>query len=162
MFQKINKSKNKCHFFIGENTNLLESIISNILQDAIQSGETIHFTSGKYATEGSKTAKYVVIDYVDAELHPRRQQTIINELIHLYPVAKIICGTNSPFVLNSSDNSIVYNLDLESFTEPKTIEHKQKIETGTRIVSGVKSHKMTSDEWDNMAKMFPNCRSLFY
>lgn len=73
-------------------------------------------------TAGSKydMPGFVLIDEVDAHLHISLQKNILPTLTTLFPKIQFIVTTHSPFVLNSIDNVVVY--DLETKTLVNTAE----------------------------------------
>ena len=73
-------------------------------------------------TAGSKydMPGFVLIDEVDAHLHLSLQKNILPTLTTLFPKIQFIVTTHSPFVLNSIDNVVVY--DLETKTLVNTAE----------------------------------------
>lgn len=52
----------------------------------------------------------VIIDEIDAHLHVTLQRKILTFLDETYPNVQFIVSTHSPFVLQSVDNSIIYDL----------------------------------------------------
>ena len=69
----------------------------------------------KYDMQG-----FVLIDEVDAHLHLSLQKNVLPTLTALFPKIQFIVTTHSPFVLNSIDNAVVY--DLENRTLVNTAE----------------------------------------
>ena len=61
-----------------------------------------------YATEG-----IVVIDEIDTHLHLELQRVILPFLTELFPNIQFIVTTHSPFVLNSIDNAVIYDLETQ-------------------------------------------------
>lgn len=52
----------------------------------------------------------VIIDEIDAHLHISLQKKIFSFLAHAYPNVQFIVSTHSPFVLQSVDNAVIYDL----------------------------------------------------
>ncbi|MDV2314611.1 AAA family ATPase [Vibrio cholerae] len=52
----------------------------------------------------------VIIDEIDAHLHVSLQKKILSFLDHSYPNVQFIVSTHSPFVLQSVDNAVIYDL----------------------------------------------------
>lgn len=61
-----------------------------------------------YATEG-----IVLIDEIDTHLHLELQRVILPFLTELFPNIQFIVTTHSPFVLNSIDNAVIYDLETQ-------------------------------------------------
>ena len=55
----------------------------------------------------------VFIDEIEAHLHLDMQRKILPLLIKLFPYVQFIVSTNSPFVVNSIENAVIYDLDSE-------------------------------------------------
>lgn len=55
----------------------------------------------------------VFIDEIEAHLHLDMQRKILPLLIKLFPNVQFIVSTNSPFVVNSIENAVIYDLDSE-------------------------------------------------
>lgn len=59
----------------------------------------------EFDTEG-----IVLIDNIEANLHVELQKRILPFLVDLFPNIQFIVTTNSPFVLNSINDVIIYDL----------------------------------------------------
>lgn len=55
----------------------------------------------------------VLIDEIETHLHVELQQTIVKILIELFPNLQFILTTHSPFILSSTPNSVVYDLEYD-------------------------------------------------
>lgn len=53
----------------------------------------------------------VLIDEIDLHLHMEMQKKILPFLITLFPNIQFIVTTHSPFILNSIDNAVIYDLE---------------------------------------------------
>ena len=110
MFEKIKNSTSRCHIFIGTDLKQVKDVLDSIyLSD--KTGNVIYVQSTRDLTSARIGTESVYIQCIDAFLSPAKQRTIIQELYAMYPKAKIICGTNSPFIVNSVDNAMVYNIE---------------------------------------------------
>ena len=65
-----------------------------------------------YSTEG-----IVLIDEIETHLHLELQRVILPFLTELFPNIQFIVTTHSPFVLNSIDNAVIYDLETQKFVE---------------------------------------------
>lgn len=65
-----------------------------------------------YATEG-----IVLIDEIDTHLHLELQRVILPFLTELFPNIQFIVTTHSPFILNSIDNAVIYDLETQKLVE---------------------------------------------
>lgn len=65
-----------------------------------------------YATEG-----VVLIDEIDTHLHLELQRVILPFLTELFPNIQFIVTTHSPFVLNSIDNAVIYDLETQKLVK---------------------------------------------
>lgn len=61
-----------------------------------------------YSTEG-----IVLIDEIETHLHLELQRVILPFLTELFPNIQFIVTTHSPFVLNSIDNAVIYDLETQ-------------------------------------------------
>lgn len=52
----------------------------------------------------------VLIDEIDAHLHPSLQRKIFSFLTHAFPNIQFIIATHSPFVVSSVDNAVIFDL----------------------------------------------------
>lgn len=52
----------------------------------------------------------VLIDEIDAHLHPSLQRKIFSFLSHAFPNIQFIIATHSPFVVSSVDNAVIFDL----------------------------------------------------
>lgn len=52
----------------------------------------------------------VIIDEIDAHLHISLQRKILSFLSHSYPNVQFIVSTHSPFVIQSVDDAVIYDL----------------------------------------------------
>jgi predicted ATPase len=59
----------------------------------------------------SDTSGIVLIDEVEAHLHIELQKQILPFLTGLFPNIQFIVSTHSPFILNSIENAVVYDLE---------------------------------------------------
>lgn len=53
----------------------------------------------------------VIIDEIENHLHLKMQRTIMGYLTGLFPNIQFIVTTHSPFILNSIDNAVIYDLE---------------------------------------------------
>lgn len=60
----------------------------------------------RYDVEG-----LVLIDEIESHLHVELQKNIVPILMNLFPNIQFVFTTHSPFVLNSTPNAVVYDLD---------------------------------------------------
>lgn len=65
-----------------------------------------------YSTEG-----IVLIDEIETHLHLELQRVILPFLTELFPNIQFIVTTHSPFVLNSIDNAVIYDLETQKLVE---------------------------------------------
>lgn len=65
-----------------------------------------------YSTEG-----VVLIDEIETHLHLELQRAILPFLTELFPNIQFIVTTHSPFVLNSIDNAVIYDLETRKLVE---------------------------------------------
>lgn len=79
--------------------------VFDIISDLIMRMESQH----RYDLEG-----IVLIDEIETHLHVELQKQIVPILTELFPNIQFIMTTHSPFILNSAQNTVIY--DLESKT----------------------------------------------
>lgn len=65
-----------------------------------------------YSTEG-----VVLIDEIETHLHLELQRAILPFLTELFPNIQFIVTTHSPFVLNSIDNAVIYDLETQKLVK---------------------------------------------
>lgn len=80
------------------------SAILDIIMDLIMRME--NKASRAYDLEG-----IVLIDEIEAHLHISLQKKILPFLTKLFPNVQFIVTTHSPFILNSIENAVIYNLE---------------------------------------------------
>lgn len=158
MFQQIKKSQSNLHYFLGENKVLVNSYLNEICNEAIIDELTLQYRTIEDIDFSFSTpnAKYVIIECVDAFLTPIQQREIISKLIKKYSNAKIICGTNSAFVINSQSNALIYNVTDKGEPKVKKVKAK-KVQDIPREVNPTRTRALSEEEWKNIAKMFPGC-----
>lgn len=64
----------------------------------------------KKVTDAYDLPGIVMIDEVDAHLHLSMQRNVLKNLNELFPNIQFIVTTHSPFVLNSVENAVIYDL----------------------------------------------------
>ena len=64
----------------------------------------------KKVTDAYDLPGIVMIDEVDAHLHLSMQRNVLKNLTELFPNIQFIVTTHSPFVLNSVENAVIYDL----------------------------------------------------
>lgn len=57
----------------------------------------------------------VLIDEIETHLHVELQRAIVPILMKLFPNLQFILTTHSPFILNSTENAVVYDLENNSY-----------------------------------------------
>lgn len=60
---------------------------------------------------------FVVIDEVDAHLHPSLQRKVLPFFSQLFPKIQFIVSTHSPFVISSEEDTVVYDLSTTTLTD---------------------------------------------
>lgn len=83
--------------------------IFTIINDLIIRMEARSGLRTKFDMEG-----IVLIDEIEAHLHLELQRKILPMLVTLFPNIQFIITTHSPFILNSIDNAVIY--DLQNMT----------------------------------------------
>lgn len=61
--------------------------------------------------KGDNIEGIVLIDEIETHLHLELQKEILRFLVQMYPKIQFIASTHSPFVLNSIDNAVVFDLE---------------------------------------------------
>ena len=59
----------------------------------------------------------VLIDEIETHLHLELQKNIMNLLTTIFPNVQFIVSSHSPFVLNSLDNVVIYDLEKKVLVE---------------------------------------------
>jgi len=88
------------------NFNQLASGYSSILKIVIELLLRTEICESKYLTEG-----IVLIDEPESHLHIELQKEIMPFLTLMFPNIQFIIATHSPFILNSVENAIIYDLE---------------------------------------------------
>lgn len=76
--------------------------VFDIIADLIMRMETHR----RYDIEGM-----VLIDEIETHLHVELQKKIVPILMELFPNIQFVLTTHSPFILNSTDNAVIYDLE---------------------------------------------------
>lgn len=82
--------------------------IFDIISDLIMRMESKH----TYDLEG-----IVLIDEIETHLHVELQKQIVPILTELFPNIQFIMTTHSPFILNSAENAVIYDLENKTLVE---------------------------------------------
>lgn len=82
--------------------------VFDIIGDLIMRMESQH----RYDLEG-----IVLIDEIETHLHVELQKKIVPILTELFPNIQFIMTTHSPFVLNSAQNAVIYDLEKHVLVE---------------------------------------------
>lgn len=82
--------------------------VFDIIGDLIMRMEPQH----RYDLEG-----IVLIDEIETHLHVELQKKIVPILTELFPNIQFILTTHSPFVLNSAENAVIYDLEKRMLVE---------------------------------------------
>lgn len=82
--------------------------IFDIITDLIMRMESKH----TYDLEG-----IVLIDEIETHLHVELQKQIVPILTELFPNIQFIMTTHSPFILNSAENTVIYDLENKTLVE---------------------------------------------
>ena len=82
--------------------------VFDIISDLIMRMES----QSRYDLEG-----IVLIDEIETHLHVELQKEIVPILSELFPNLQFILTTHSPFILNSTKNAVVYDLEKELLVE---------------------------------------------
>lgn len=99
---------NKEPYGLNELSSGYSSII-NIISDLIlrmDKNKASEVRNYAFDTEG-----IVIIDEIETHLHIELQKKILPFLTSLFPNIQFIISTHSPFVLNSIDNAVIYDLE---------------------------------------------------
>lgn len=110
----------------------------------------------------------VLIDEIEAHLHIDLQKKVLPFLTAFFPRIQFIVSTHSPFVLNSIDNAVIYDLEKQLLVEDLSAyscegivesyfdndgysrEIKDKIETYERLT---KKKKLSEEEEEQMIEL---------
>lgn len=84
------------------------SAIFDIINDLIMRMEN---------NKGATKEGIVLIDEIDTHLHLELQRTILPFLTELFPNIQFIISTHSPFILNSIDNAVIFDLETGKLVE---------------------------------------------
>ncbi|HFJ9441220.1 TPA: AAA family ATPase [Bacillus albus] len=111
---------NEYNFYIYENgknpytLNELSSGFSSILNIVTEVIMRMEHIRGNLSYE---VPGIVIIDEIDAHLHVSLQKNILHFLISLFPNIQFIVSTHSPFVLNSVEDVIIWDMDRNEVNE---------------------------------------------
>ena len=62
-------------------------------------------------------AGIVLIDEIETHLHLELQRKILDLLTSIFPNIQFILSTHSPFIINSVDNAVIYDLEKNLLVE---------------------------------------------
>ena len=62
-------------------------------------------------------AGIVLIDEIETHLHLELQRRILDLLTSIFPNIQFILSTHSPFIINSVDNAVIYDLEKNLLVE---------------------------------------------
>ncbi|WP_062570599.1 AAA family ATPase [Pseudoalteromonas arabiensis] len=107
--------------------------------------------------EPKELSGIVFIDEIDAHLHVSLQKKILPFLSNAYPNIQFIVSTHSPFVLQSVDNAVVYDLTNNEQMEDLSLYSYEA------ILKGLLGVETNSDELirsvDSLAEIIPELES---
>ena len=111
----------------------------------------------------------VLIDEIETHLHLELQKTILELLTTIFPNVQFIVSTHSPFVVNSLENVVIYDLENNTLVEKGLVDvpyngivegYFQVDEMSTRLKekyekykSLVKKEELTDDDFEEIAKL---------
>ena len=76
------------------------------------------------------TPAIVMIDEIETHLHVELQRRILPFLTQMFPNVQFIVATHSPFVINSLENAVVYDLEKnESLEKPSFYSYETVVES---------------------------------
>lgn len=94
--------------------------------------------------EPKELSGVVIIDEIDAHLHVSLQKKILSFLDNAYPNVQFIVSTHSPFVIQSVDNAVIYDLSkLEQLENLSMYSYEA-------IIKGLLGVKTTSNIMDQL------------
>jgi len=108
-----------------------------------------------------ETEGVVLIDEIDMHLHPKWQQSIINDLKTTFPKIQFIITTHSPFIIQSLKSNELISLDSEITDDPYTksipdiVEDEMNLEEVQRSKKFLKMQSVAS-EYFNLIKSGKN------
>lgn len=88
------------------------SAVMDIIADMMIRMEKITDKSFRFMLPG-----IVLIDEIETHLHLELQKKILRILTELFPNIQFIVSTHSPFVLNSLENAVIYDLENHTLVE---------------------------------------------
>jgi len=114
----------------------------------------------------------VLIDEPEAHLHIEMQKKVMPALIQLFPKIQFIVATHSPFIVNSMDNTVIYDLhtnqrleNAHNFSASSLVKHhfeipseqseivNTKIKEFENLMSISKKKKLTDKQQEQLVKL---------
>ncbi len=144
---------------------IVADLILRMEQNWLQKGSL-----STYDTEG-----IVLIDELETHLHISLQKTILPFLTEFFPNIQFIIATHSPYVLNSIDNCVIYDLenhirmeDMSAYSAEGIAEGYFGVESySERLIQRVRRYKElvelknpTDDERAERAKIFVEMKQV--
>ncbi|MFQ6791239.1 AAA family ATPase [Thomasclavelia sp.] len=125
------------------------SAILDIVVDLIMRMEKISNRRFEYTVPG-----IVLIDEIEAHLHLELQKNIMKFLTAIFPNIQFIVTTHSPFVVNSLDNVIIYDLENGILVENglTNVPYKGIVEGYFRVDSCSKKLKDKFERYKKLVK----------
>lgn len=103
--------------------------------------------------EAKELSGIVIIDEIDAHLHVSLQKKILSFLDNAYPNVQFIVSTHSPFVIQSVDNAVIYDLSRLEQLEDLSMYSYEAI---TKGLLGVKTISTSLDDCvSELSKLTP-------
>ncbi|WP_299776381.1 AAA family ATPase [uncultured Pseudoteredinibacter sp.] len=87
---------------------------------------------------------FVIIDEIDAHLHPSLQRKILPFLSNLFPNIQFIVSTHSPFVISSENDTVVYDLSSRKLIDADLRAYSNEIILHS--IFDVSDHSLYLDE----------------
>lgn len=125
------------------------SAILDIVVDLIMRMEKTSNRKFEYNMSG-----IVLIDEIETQLHLELQKNIMKFLTTIFPNLQFIVTTHSPFVLNSLDNVVIYDLENHILIENglTDVPYKGIVEGYFRVDSHSKERKEKFDKYKELVK----------
>lgn len=122
----------------------------------------------------SLTEGIVLIDEIETHLHLELQKIILPFLTELFPNIQFIISTHSPFILNSTENAVIFDLEtgklvqdgLAGFPYDGIVESyfdTDKLSNDMREKLDPHHNRTTTArvfDWDNLFYSCPHCNSV--
>ncbi len=129
-------------YFLSDGLRIMAAMVAEIAYRCVMLNSYL----GRDAVKQSKGL--VLIDEIDMHLHPKWQQSVVEDLKKAFPNLQFVVTTHSPFIVQSLKSGELINLDRLTDTDPDKLTVG---EVSTAIMGLPDTHSLESQKTQKLA-----------